>query len=103
VEEGEGDLVGQGAFFGGVTCDGEGRRDCLVLRLMVCWTYLLPLAAPRQVCHPALEAAVEQQPPVLQIIPVYLYNRYNTGIISYRILVQVSAGPSGRDIYLKGI
>jgi hypothetical protein len=26
---------------------------------------LIPLAAPRQVCHPALEAAVGQQPPVL--------------------------------------
>jgi hypothetical protein len=32
---------------------------------MDCSTYLLPLAISRQVCHPALEAAVEQQPPVL--------------------------------------
>jgi hypothetical protein len=65
VAEWEGDLVGQGAFFGGVTCDGEGTRNRLALRLMDCWAYLLPLAALRQVCHPALEAAVEQQPPVL--------------------------------------
>jgi hypothetical protein len=29
------------------------------------WAYRLPLAALRQVCHPALEVAEEQQPPVL--------------------------------------
>jgi hypothetical protein len=65
VAEWEGDLVGDVTFFGGVTCDGEGTRNRLALRLMDCWAYLLPLAAPRQVCHQALEAAVEQQPLVL--------------------------------------
>jgi hypothetical protein len=60
MAEGEGDLVGQGAFFGGVTCDWEGTCDRYALRLMDCWAYLLPLAAPRQVCHTALEAAEEE-------------------------------------------
>jgi hypothetical protein len=65
VAEGEGDLLDWVGFRGGVAYNGEGAVDRLALRSLDCCTYLLPLAAPRQVCHPALEAAVEQQPPVL--------------------------------------
>jgi hypothetical protein len=60
-----GDLLDWVGFRGGVAYNGEGAVDRLALRSLDCWTYLLPLASPRQVCHPALEAAVEQQPPVL--------------------------------------
>jgi hypothetical protein len=65
LAEGECDLLDWVDFRGGVAYNGEGAGDRLALRSLDCWTYLLPLAAPRQVCHPALEAAVEQQPLVL--------------------------------------
>jgi hypothetical protein len=44
----------------------RGRsRPPFALHPLDFWTYLLALAAPPQVCHPALEAAVAQQPLVL--------------------------------------
>jgi hypothetical protein len=65
VAKGEGDLLSHGAVCGGPTHDGEGAVDRLALRPLDGWADLRPMAAARQVCHPALEAAVEQQPPVL--------------------------------------
>jgi hypothetical protein len=65
VTKGEGDLLSQGAVCGGPTLDGEGAVARLALRPLDGWADLHPMAAVRQVCHPALEAAMEQQPPVL--------------------------------------
>jgi hypothetical protein len=65
VAKGEGDLLSQGAICGGLTLDGKGAVDRLALRALDVWADLHPMAAARQVCHPALEAAVEQRPPVL--------------------------------------
>jgi hypothetical protein len=65
MAKGEGDLLSQGGVCGGLTHDGEGAVDRLALRPLDGWADLRPMAAARQVCHPALETAVEQQPPVL--------------------------------------
>jgi hypothetical protein len=65
ISEGKGHLLNCGALLSCQAHDGESGVHHFEFRPQDGSTNVLPLGAPRQVCHPELKAAVEQDPAIL--------------------------------------
>jgi hypothetical protein len=65
MSEGKGHLLHCGALLSCQAYDSEGGVHHFEFHPPDVSADVLPLAAPRQVCHPALKAAVEQDPTIL--------------------------------------